>query len=171
MVSASQSTWHLAAAEIDLGIADQQHISESGVTRAEYLNAVSSFAACLERHRLRMLNDGWNPVDNRSVDLRFGNVALPDNEVTGYGNDCKKAYLEIVESNFRSSTTPVMDTKVMSRARECMTAAGIKTTGSERSLNDLTSGLSQDHIDTVVQCVTKGAQEIFPGRVIYVRDE
>jgi hypothetical protein len=68
--SNGRSTWHLDDKEINEGIAEQRRAGQDGVDRAEYLKAIDTFRQCLQRHALTLDNDGWNPVDNRSVDLR-----------------------------------------------------------------------------------------------------
>jgi hypothetical protein len=170
-VSNRQSTWHLDTREIVEGIAQQRRTAGDGVNKAEYLAAIEDVKACLERHDLTLDNDGWNPIDNRSIDLRFGNTKLGDDQVLGYGNDCMRAYLDTVQNEYRVAQKPHMNADVMTSTQACVKNLGIATTGSEKSLSDITDQVATDKIDPVIQCIRDAARQIYPDRAVPIRDQ
>ncbi|ASU82808.1 hypothetical protein CDO52_08455 [Nocardiopsis gilva YIM 90087] len=157
------------AAEIDAGIAEQEALLAGGtVDENDYAAAVKRLEKCLRTRGIDLDNNGWDPVDQLRMDLWFDGKGIPDDAVADIGDACFTAHLEKVENRYSEDHEPRMADDLMSYARECMSDAGITTTGDEKDLAALVAAAEPDDEETVTDCVVAGAGELYPDTTVLV---
>ncbi len=158
----------LDAAEVDRGIAEQRRIVADGVDRQDYLASVARFEKCLGRHGLELKNNGWNPVDNLTMELQFGNPKMSDDEVLGYGDECQNAYLDTVSGAYVEATVAVMDPALLTRVHTCLGDRGFTVRG-ERNLDELGRLVGPAREPELLDCAEAAVREVFPDRAVTIR--
>ncbi|KMS76553.1 hypothetical protein ACM01_05085 [Streptomyces viridochromogenes] len=145
------------------GVAAQGTLLADGVSAQEYETAVAWLESCLKQSGVTLVNHGWNPVNYQRMNLWYVNAAMPDDEVAARGDQCHAAHLARIEQRYALEHAPRMSSALLAESRSCLSGRGMTTSGAGTSLADLvrTAGLSEER--TVLKCVLRGVEKLYPG--------
>jgi len=135
-------------------------LDDGVVTPLEYRAAVEKFVSCLTTSGYNAAIVSLSPIDN----LTWLTHLVPSGDPTVYNTQvqrCNLASLSGIEPKYVESHVQVMEESLRPRVRECLSARGVKTTGSETNAPQFNVSAGEA-TGAVVECILKTARDRHP---------
>jgi hypothetical protein len=132
------------------------------VTAGDYEAAVGRLAACLKESRIELLNDGWDPVDNERIILRYKAPGMDYEQVSKVAGRCESMYLTDVAARYTQDNKSHMAPELMAAVRACLKAREIELSGREQNPDDLLNAVPPNRHDELRACVRNSVRVLYP---------
>jgi hypothetical protein len=133
------------------------------VTPADYEAAVRRLAVCVDESGVKLVNDGWDPVDHERMALRYDAPGMPFEKVNAIIERCEGTHLAPVAARYNEDNQSFMSPELMKAVQECLTTRRIGVTGREADAQDLLRAVPGSRHQELRDCVREGVRKIYPG--------
>jgi hypothetical protein len=136
-------------------------LGDGVVTEDEYRTAVEKFRSCMKDSGYTVTPPVLSPIDG----LTLLYDAIPTGDVKTWNvkiEECNLTTVSHVEPGYVESHTQVMDEKVRRATIDCLVAKGIKTSGTERNIQEFQAVAAKNKKETIMGCIMKSARDIYP---------
>jgi len=132
------------------------------VTASDYEAAVGRFGVCLAESGIELINDGWDPIDNERIILRYGAPGMTYDELSQATERCRSTHLEPVATKYSEDNQSHMAPELMAAVQECLRNGNIQLTGRELNPQDLLDAVPQNRQEELRFCVRESVRRLFP---------
>ncbi|MET7426009.1 hypothetical protein [Dactylosporangium sp. NPDC005555] len=131
------------------------------VTTADYEAAVSSLETCLKQAGLELFNDGWDPVDNERMLLRYKAAGMSFEQGDDIYHRCAVTYLEPVENRYNQDNKSHMEPALMTAVQACLKNKKISVSGREDNPTDLLAAVPANRHQDLRDCVRVSVKKVY----------
>jgi hypothetical protein len=132
------------------------------VSTRDYEAAVGRLRTCLQKSGIELINDGWDPVDNERMILRYKAPGADFKTVDTLTGECESAYLDPVASRYVEDNGSHMEPDLMAAVQKCLTGKGVDLTGREKNPADLLKAVPERRHEELRECVRGALNEQYP---------
>jgi hypothetical protein len=132
------------------------------VTTADYEGAVRLLDGCLKKAGIQLLNDGWDPVDNERMLLRYKAPGMSYERGDELYQACAVTHLKPVADDYLRDNRSHMEPALMTAVQRCVTAAGVALSGREDNPADLLAAVPEDRQQILRDCVRTSLASTYP---------
>jgi hypothetical protein len=132
------------------------------VTTSDYEAAVDRLDACLKASGVQLINDGWDPVDNERMLLRFKADGMPQDQMNETIQRCQSDELEPVATQYNEDNRSHMEPALMAAVQACLRSTGIQVTGLEQNPQDLLAAVAPSEHQQLRDCVRTSVRAVYP---------
>jgi len=132
------------------------------VTTTDYEAAVRLLDACLRRAGVELFNDGWDPVDNERMLLRYKPVKVSSEEADEAYQRCFSTKLDAVATRFNEDNKSRMEAPLMAAVQACLKSRKIQMSGDEQNPSDLLAAVPEARQQELRDCVRTSVAKVYP---------
>jgi hypothetical protein len=132
------------------------------VTTADYEAAVRKLDGCLTKAGLQLINDGWDPVDNEQMLLRYKAPGMSFERGDKLYEECAATNLKPVADKYYQDNGSHMEPALMAAVQACVRRQGITLTGREQDPADLLAAVPEKKQQILRDCVRTSVTKIYP---------
>lgn len=132
------------------------------VTTEDYEVAVGQLDECLKKVGVELINDGWDPVDNERMLLRYKSPGMSFERGDQLYQNCVNAHLKPVEDRYNQDNKAHMEPALMAAVQDCVRGKGISLSGREDNPADLLAAVPETSRQALRDCVRESVSKVYP---------
>jgi len=159
------SDLHISTEERQSGDALQNRLLADGsASLPDLMSAIQGLTGCLAVYHIKVIDEGWNPVDNRTRSILYDPGAAAPDQVSSYTSQCQDSYLNRVADRYTAEHRAKMSPTLLADVQDCLSKAGVPAKGTETNVAEIFSSAGTAFREKATTCIKDGLLKDYPDK-------